>query len=166
MLAIIVGAFGGLGVVVLGKAVDLLHAVFFGLSLGQRLSAVAAIEPWQAAVPAVGGLLLGLTFLMQHKWRPGNPVDPIEANALRGGNMSMRDSLIVAGQTVLSSGVGASVGLEAGYTQLGSGIASWIGRDVPSAPKRLAATRWMRRRRGDRRCIRFTTGRSVLWLLS
>jgi CIC family chloride channel protein len=128
VLAAIVGAFGGLGVVVLSKAVDLLHAVFFGLSLGQRLSAVAAIEPWQATVPAVGGLLLGLTFLMQHKWRPGNPVDPIEANALRGGYMSMRDSLIVAGQTVLSSGVGASVGLEAGYTQLGSGIASWIGR--------------------------------------
>ena len=128
VLAAIVGAFGGLGVVVLSKAVDLLHAVFFGLSLGQRLSAVGAIEPWQAAVPAVGGLLLGLTFVMQHKWRPGNPVDPIEANALRGGYMSMRDSLIVAGQTVLSSGVGASVGLEAGYTQLGSGIASWIGR--------------------------------------
>ena len=42
--------------------------------------------------------------------------------------MSLRGSLIVALQTVWSSGVGASVGLEAGYTQLGSGIASWIGR--------------------------------------
>ena len=34
--------------------------------------------------------------------------------------------LIVAAQTVWSSGVGASVGLEAGYTQLASGIASRI----------------------------------------
>ena len=41
--------------------------------------------------------------------------------------MSLRGSLIVALQTVWSSGVGASVGLEAGYTQLASGIASWIG---------------------------------------
>jgi len=128
MLAVVVGAVGGLGVVAMGSAVDLLHAAFFGLSLGQRLSAVQAIAPWQAGVPAVGGLLLGLSFLMQRKWRPGSPVDPIEANALRGGQMSVRDSLIVAGQTVLSSGVGASVGLEAGYTQLGSGAASWIGR--------------------------------------
>ena len=42
--------------------------------------------------------------------------------------MSIRGSLIVAAQTVWSSGVGASVGLEAGYTQLASGIASGIGR--------------------------------------
>jgi CIC family chloride channel protein len=42
--------------------------------------------------------------------------------------MSMRGSLIVAAQTVWSSGVGASVGLEAGYTQLASGIASKIGQ--------------------------------------
>ena len=42
--------------------------------------------------------------------------------------MSMRGSLIVAAQTVWSSGIGASVGLEAGYTQLASGIASKIGQ--------------------------------------
>ena len=42
--------------------------------------------------------------------------------------MSMRGSLIVAAQTVWSSGVGASVGLEAGYTQWASGIASKIGQ--------------------------------------
>jgi CIC family chloride channel protein len=76
----------------------------------------------------VGGLILGLTFILQTRFRPDTPVDPIEANALRGGRMSVRDSLIVAAQTVLSSGVGASVGLEAGYTQLGSGVASWVGR--------------------------------------
>jgi len=36
--------------------------------------------------------------------------------------------VIVALQTIWSSGVGASVGLEAGYTQLGSGIAASLGR--------------------------------------
>ena len=60
--------------------------------------------------------------------RRGTEVDPIEANALHGGRMSLRGSLIVAAQTVWSSGVGASVGLEAGYTQLASGIASQIGQ--------------------------------------
>jgi CIC family chloride channel protein len=41
--------------------------------------------------------------------------------------MSLLGSIIVALQTVWSSGVGASVGLEAGYTQLASGIASRLG---------------------------------------
>src|SRR5207245_5029153 len=43
------------------------------------------------------------------------------------GRMSFRGSLIGALQTIWSSGIGASVGLEAGYTQLASGIGSRIG---------------------------------------
>src|SRR6202040_3411759 len=74
------------------------------------------------------GLLLGLAFLWLSRWRPSREIDPIEANALHGGRMSFRGSVIVAAQTIWSSGVGASVGLEAGYTQLSSGIASFVGR--------------------------------------
>jgi len=55
-------------------------------------------------------------------------VDPIEANALRGGRLSLRDSVVVSGQTLISNGCGASVGLEAGYTQIGSGAASLLGQ--------------------------------------
>jgi CIC family chloride channel protein len=42
--------------------------------------------------------------------------------------MSFRGSVVVALQTIWSSGVGASVGLEAGYTQLASGLAASLGR--------------------------------------
>jgi CIC family chloride channel protein len=128
VLAAAVGVLGGLGVAAMSGAVNLLHAALFGLASGQRLSAIPAIDPLRALVPAAGGLVLGLSFWLMARWRPDPPVDPIEANALRGGRMSIRDSVVVAAQTVWSSGVGASVGLEAGYTQLGSGIASWIGR--------------------------------------
>jgi CIC family chloride channel protein len=55
-------------------------------------------------VPAVGGLLLGIVLLLLH-WRPAREIDPIEANALHGGRMSFRGSVIVALQTVWSSGV-------------------------------------------------------------
>jgi chloride channel protein, CIC family len=61
------------------------------------------------------------------RWRPDREIDPIEANALHGGRMSLVGSIIVAAQTVWSSGVGAAVGIEAGYTQFASGIASRIG---------------------------------------
>src|SRR5262249_60979882 len=43
------------------------------------------------------------------------------------GRLSLPGRLIGALQTMCSSGVGASVGLEAGYTQIASGIASRIG---------------------------------------
>jgi CIC family chloride channel protein len=78
-------------------------------------------------VPTLGGLAFGLALLLLARWRPAREVDPIEANALHGGRMSLRGSVIVTLQTIWSSGVGASVGLEAGYTQLASGFASWIG---------------------------------------
>jgi chloride channel protein, CIC family len=124
-----IGALAGLVVAVMSFAVSELHAVFFGLERGQRLSALDALDPFTAVcVPTIGGLLFGLGLLLARRWRPVREVDAIEANALHGGRMSLLGSVSVALQTVWSSGVGASVGLEAGYTQLGSGVASWIGR--------------------------------------
>ena len=41
--------------------------------------------------------------------------------------MSLRQSLLVAMQTMISNGCGASVGLEAGYAQIGAGVASYLG---------------------------------------
>jgi CIC family chloride channel protein len=74
--------------------------------------------------PALGGLVLGRVTLGLARLRPRRAVDPIEANALFGGRMSLSGSLIVVLQTIMSNGVGASVGLEAGYTQIGSALAS------------------------------------------
>ena len=42
--------------------------------------------------------------------------------------MSLNDGLWVMAQTMMSNGVGASVGLEGGYTQIGAAIASRFGR--------------------------------------
>jgi CIC family chloride channel protein len=129
LLAVAIGALGGLVVAAMSALVDLLHMVLFGLGPGERLSAQAHLDPSVAIlVPMLGGLGLGLAGILGSRRRPAREVDPIEANALHGGRMSLRGSLIVAAQTVWSSGVGASVGLEAGYTQLASGIASFIGR--------------------------------------
>jgi len=128
VLAVIIGAVAGLVVIAMGEVVGLMHQVFFGLDPGERLSGRASLDPLRAFIaPTVGGLIFGLVTAYITR-RRGTEVDPIEANALHGGRMSMRGSLIVAAQTLWSSGVGASVGLEAGYTQLASGIASAIGR--------------------------------------
>jgi CIC family chloride channel protein len=128
VIAIGVGAIAGLAVAAMGELVSLMHVVFFGLDPGERLSGQFMLNPLYAFLsPCLGGLLFGLVTAYVAR-RRGTEVDPIEANALHGGRMSMRGSLIVAAQTVWSSGIGASVGLEAGYTQLASGIASKIGQ--------------------------------------
>jgi CIC family chloride channel protein len=128
-LAAVVGAIGGLAVAAMSGAVTLMHAALFGLEVGDRLSGQPALNPLLAVlVPTFGGLALGVALLLLPRWRPPREVDPIEANALHGGRMSFRGSVIVALQTIWSSGVGASVGLEAGYTQLASGLAASVGR--------------------------------------
>jgi chloride channel protein, CIC family len=129
ILAAVVGAIAGLVVAAMSGAVDVLHAMLFNLNSGDRLSSQDSIDPTRALlVPTLGGLLLGIAFLLLLRWRPAREIDPIEANALHGGRMSFRGSVIVALETIWSSGVGASVGLEAGYTQLSSGIGASIGR--------------------------------------
>jgi len=127
-LAALVGVIAGLVVAGMGTAVDLLHELFFNLRHGERLSARLTLNPVLAlSVPILGGLIFGVASELIRRWRPEREIDPIEANALHGGRMSLLGSIIVAAQTVWSSGVGASVGLEAGYTQFASGIASRIG---------------------------------------
>ncbi len=129
VLAALVGGIGGLVVIAMSVAVEALHALLFDIDIHERLSSQYSIEPLRALlVPSLGGLLLGVAFLLLLRWRPAREIDPIEANALHGGRMSFRGSVIVALQTVWSSGVGASVGLEAGYTQLASGLAASLGR--------------------------------------
>jgi len=129
LLAAAIGGLAGLVVAAMGAGVSALHALLFAVPPGQRLSTLPSLDPLTAlVVPTLGGLAFGLATFLLTRWRPEREVDPIEANALHGGRMSLLGSLSVSLQTVWSSGVGASVGLEAGYTQLASGIASWIGR--------------------------------------
>jgi len=128
VLACVVGVLAGLVVLAMSFTTQLLHEVIFGLPDSQRLSITTTIPPWRAIVgPVIGGLVIGCASWLFFRRRK-QPIDPIEANALHGGRMSLRDSVFVALQTMGSSGAGASVGLEAGYTQAASGLASHIGR--------------------------------------
>jgi CIC family chloride channel protein len=106
-----------------------MHRALFHLPPGGRLSSADSLPIAQALlVPTLGGLLVGLLGLALARWWPRPAVDPIEANALYGGTMSLKDSLVLMVQTMLSNGAGASIGLEAGYTQIGSALASRLGQ--------------------------------------
>ena len=127
-IALLVGVGAGLVVLAMSRVVQWAHVLLFGIDLNERLSGVAHIETLRLLTwPVAGGLVVGLSLWARLKLGLKPAVDPIEANALRGGRMSVRDSLVVVFQTLVSNGCGASVGLEAGYTQAGSGLASALG---------------------------------------
>ncbi|RWF68609.1 MAG: chloride channel protein, partial [Mesorhizobium sp.] len=129
LMAGMVGMIAGALVTGMSALVQAMHFLLFDVQPGGRLSAMFSLaSPVQAMFPAIGGLLLGLSVIWLRRRKFRTPVDPIEANALYGGRMSLTDTFIIVGQTMISSGFGASVGLEAGYTQVGSGIASRLAR--------------------------------------
>ncbi len=129
MFAGVIGAGIGLAVALLHEAVVRVQSAAFSVAHGQELGDAALADPWRTLlVPAIGGLLLGLLVKLVRRWRSNDIVDPIEANALYGGKMSLIDSLRLTLATLLSNGSGASVGMEAAYTQAGAGIASALGQ--------------------------------------
>jgi CIC family chloride channel protein len=140
---VVVAAVVGVGAGVLTNFQGLLAHAMQGFLYGvdaNRLSALGTIHhPWRLLALPFGGLLLvGLAYLLRRRAR--TPIDVVEANALHGGRVPFTDSMVVAAQTIVSNGSGASVGLEAAYAQVGGGLASILGQ-------------WFRLRRNDLRTL-------------
>lgn len=139
VLAVIAGALAGATTLAQGWLAHAMQALFYGLSVN-RLSALVTIgNPWRLLTLPAGGLaLVGLNRALARRKRA--PVDVVEANALHGGRVPAFDNLVIASQTIVSNGCGASVGLEAAYAQVGGGLASLLGQ-------------WLRLRRADLRTL-------------
>jgi len=116
-----------------------IQQLLYGVTIN-RLSALGSIHhPWKLlALPAGGLLLVLLARMLRHRRRA--PIDVVEANALHGGRIPFTDNLVIATQTIVSNGAGASVGLEAAYAQVGGGVASFLGS-------------WLKLRRNDLRTL-------------
>jgi CIC family chloride channel protein len=138
LLAVGIGLAAGLLMIAQHAIAHGIQALIYGLS-GASLSAAPSIDTIRLLALPVFGLVLGLgSRSALRRWR--TPVDVVEANALHGGAIPLRDSAIVCAQTIVSNGAGASVGLEAAYAQAGGGLASALGR-------------WFRLRRADMRIL-------------
>ena len=126
VLAIGVGAGAGLLSILLGGIARTLQHLLFGVSDGNRLSDVPSLPFVALLALPLGGAVLG-AFSLAVRAKKRRLVDAVEANALHGGRMSVPDSLVISGQTVISNGFGASVGLEAAYAQLGAAVGAIAG---------------------------------------
>ncbi len=139
MLAAIAGLVAGLLTLFQQFLAHGLQQLFYGVTIN-RLSALGSIHhPWRLLALPLGGLLLML-FARLLPRRQAAPIDVVEANALHGGRIPLSDNFVIAAQTIISNGAGASVGLEAAYAQMGGGFASMLGQ-------------WFKLRRNDLRTI-------------
>ncbi len=135
-VAVVIGLLSGLLVAAISKLSEFAHALLFDIPFDAHLSASGVIS-WQRTllVPMLGGVVLAVIGVLAAGRLKGQQyADAIEANALYGGRVSFRGSLLISIQTLLSNGFGGSVGLEAGYTQICSMFGSHVGQ-------RLAARR-------------------------
>jgi chloride channel protein, CIC family len=131
IIAAIIGAVSGSLVAAMSAASQRMHEIFFQIPAAAPLSITIVPESWRVvAVPVAGGAVLAaLGFWAKDRFR-GRLADAVEANALHGGRLSIRGSLYISAQTLISNGFGASVGLEAAYTQMCGMIASLLGRGL------------------------------------
>ncbi|RVD52844.1 chloride channel protein, partial [Mesorhizobium sp. M8A.F.Ca.ET.023.02.2.1] len=102
ILAGVVGVMAGMLVTAMSQIVQDLHGLLFGVQPGGRLSGMFSLaDPMQALIPAIGGILLGISVVWLRLRKFRTPVDPIEANALYGGRMSLTDTFIIVVQTMI-----------------------------------------------------------------
>ncbi len=125
LVAVGVGAAAGFAAIAIGQTARGMQRVLFGLAQGEHLSAASHVAPVRLLALPIGGALLGLSLWLLRRRKT---IDVVEANALHGGRIPARDTATVVGQTLLSNGFGASVGLEAAYAQAGGGLASLLGQ--------------------------------------
>ena len=129
-LAVATGLTAGLAAIAFRTLIDYVQRFGFGFG-GERVATLAADLPWWhlIIVPAAGGLAIGLFvhFFLPGR-RPHGVADVIEANALRGGRMSVVVGLKAALVSAGSIGVGASVGREGPVVHLGASLGAWAAR--------------------------------------
>jgi len=137
VLAVAVGVGGGLGAVALRWLIGQFHWAFF---VGGA-KALWWLGPYYVvAVPAAGGLLVGLVVtFVAHEAKGHDVPEVMLAVARRGGRIRRR---LVVGVTLASSlciGSGGSVGTQGPIVQVGSGLGCLLGQmlRLPTAWLRL-----------------------------
>ncbi len=97
---------------------------------GGYVESFTHLEPWERlAIPAIGGVLAGLTIALGMRWRrQHSSTDYMEAIVLGDGVLSARSSLVKSLSALFSIASGASIGREGPLVQLSAMIASLIGR--------------------------------------
>lgn len=127
VLAFAVGVAAAYGALVFRIGVGKIQELSFGVLLDEIILDAGALPWWQVvAVPAVGGLLVGLILRLHGPGRAQGIAHVIEASALKGGRMSLKDGIVSTAAHITSLGFGASTGREGPVVHLGATLGAWL----------------------------------------
>jgi CIC family chloride channel protein len=136
VLAVLIGVAVAYAAIAFRLGIGLAQLGALGFA-SERLWALAAALPWWHLVlaPALGGLAIGLFlhYLMPGK-RAQGVAEVIEAGALRGGRLPLKDGLASAVVSAASLGVGGSAGREGPIVHLGGALASAVAARLGLSP--------------------------------
>lgn len=126
----VIGFAGACASVGFRKLTGLVHYAFTQQDISSVVESFAHLGRLQRLlVPAIGGVLAGLTIFFGVRWgRRRSSTDYMEAIVLGDGIISFRSSLVKSLSAMFSIASGASIGREGPLVQLSSMIASLIGR--------------------------------------
>ncbi len=128
LLAVVIGLAAALGCIALRYAIAGTQFISWGMA-GERLASHVAELSWWVIliVPTLGGLAVGLLRRYIASDRRYHAVaDVVEASALGGGRVGVRDGLVAAAGSALSLGVGGSAGREGPAVHLGAMFSSFL----------------------------------------
>ena len=128
-LALVIGVVAAFGAVLFRELIELVQQGFFGFSTERLASLAATLPGWRVVLaPALAGLFVGVfvKFTLRDQ-RAHGVAEVIEASAIHGGRMTLRDGLVSAIVNAVSIGGGASVGREGPAIHLGAALASTFG---------------------------------------
>ena len=129
IFAIVIGSSASLAAIGFVTLVEWLNNA---LLISPRSRIMATDSIWlliaTVAVPALGGLVVGLLWHYIPEKRPHGPPDAIRSVQTLDGTLPTKSGLITAAGSIISLGSGASVGQYGPLVHLGATIGAWFGR--------------------------------------
>jgi CIC family chloride channel protein len=126
----LIGFGGALASIGFRYATRELHKLMTGSSTPGLVESFMELSWWaRLTIPALGGLLAGLTLFLGMRWRGAvTTTDYMEAVVLGDGKISTRRSLVKCLSAMFTIASGGSIGREGPMVQLSSLVASIMGR--------------------------------------
>jgi CIC family chloride channel protein len=136
--AALAGLIGALAAMLFSVLAEGIHELLTGYSSG--VVETMRQLPWWARilVPALGGLLAGLTLLFgKHLTRNQSSTDYMEAIVIGSGDLPLRSTVVKSAAALFSIGSGGSIGREGPMVHLAATMASLVGRWRQFSPPQL-----------------------------